>query len=270
MPHFPHRDRPSPSCCGEAAALLAPAPSPMPDQLGSWPGGQYGYASTGLGGQPRRGPAGAGLSGTGLVADDLYLLAHHDVTGKPLLQPRPAGHRAGGRPAGRADAGRQHRPAARRRGGGRADLARGRPGPPRAGPGSRRARASPGAGMAAIPGAQCRRGRGGPAGTVGVPDAGPSRVPVAPRPVGPGRRRLGVRAAAAGALRAGPGPAPSPRGAVLAGLAVACGLGFRLEQYATPAGRSLDEAVGYLGPDLRELIAQTQAAVDSALLSHRT
>jgi len=29
----------------------------------------------------------AGLTGTGLVADDLYLLAHHDVTGKPLLQP---------------------------------------------------------------------------------------------------------------------------------------------------------------------------------------
>ena len=27
----------------------------------------------------------AGLGGTGLVADDLYLLAHHDVTGKPLL-----------------------------------------------------------------------------------------------------------------------------------------------------------------------------------------
>ena len=31
----------------------------------------------------------AGLGGTGLVADDLYLLAHHDVTGRPLLQPRP-------------------------------------------------------------------------------------------------------------------------------------------------------------------------------------
>ena len=33
----------------------------------------------------------AGLGGTGLVADDLYLLAHHDVTGKPVLQPRPLG-----------------------------------------------------------------------------------------------------------------------------------------------------------------------------------
>jgi hypothetical protein len=51
---------------------------------------------------------------------------------------------------------------------------------------------------------------------------------------------------------------------------VASGLGYRLDQYTAPAGRSLEEAVGYLGPELRELIAQTQAAVDSALLSHRT
>lgn len=29
------------------------------------------------------------LEGTALVADDLYLLAHHEVTGNPLLQPRP-------------------------------------------------------------------------------------------------------------------------------------------------------------------------------------
>jgi hypothetical protein len=58
-------------------------------------------------------------------------------------------------------------------------------------------------------------------------------------------------------------------GTVLAGLAVACGLDFRLEQYASPAGRRLDEALGQLDPGLRELIAQTQAAVDSAVLSHR-
>src|SRR5689334_16811132 len=33
----------------------------------------------------------AGLKGTGLVADDLYLMAHHELTGKPFLQPRPLG-----------------------------------------------------------------------------------------------------------------------------------------------------------------------------------
>jgi hypothetical protein len=32
-----------------------------------------------------------GLSGTGRLADDLYLLAHHEITGKPHLQPRAAG-----------------------------------------------------------------------------------------------------------------------------------------------------------------------------------
>ena len=31
------------------------------------------------------------LGGTGRVADDLYLMAHHDVSGKPLLSPRAAG-----------------------------------------------------------------------------------------------------------------------------------------------------------------------------------
>jgi len=59
-------------------------------------------------------------------------------------------------------------------------------------------------------------------------------------------------------------------GAVLAGLVTACGLGFRLAQYAPPrAGRSAEQAVAQLDPRLRELVAQTQAAVDSALLAHR-
>jgi hypothetical protein len=59
-------------------------------------------------------------------------------------------------------------------------------------------------------------------------------------------------------------------GAVLAGLVIACGLGFRLAQYAPPrAGRSVEQAVAQLEPGPRELIAQTQAAVDGALLAHR-
>ena len=34
----------------------------------------------------------ARLSGTGRLADDLYyLMAHHEVSGRPLLQPRAAG-----------------------------------------------------------------------------------------------------------------------------------------------------------------------------------
>jgi hypothetical protein len=59
-------------------------------------------------------------------------------------------------------------------------------------------------------------------------------------------------------------------GAVLAGLVTACGLGFRLAQDGPPrTGRSVEQAVAQLGPGPRELIAQTQAAVDGALLAHR-
>jgi hypothetical protein len=58
--------------------------------------------------------------------------------------------------------------------------------------------------------------------------------------------------------------------AALTGLAVASGLGFRLHQYQTHARRPVQDAVAVLGPGLQELIAQTQTAVDSAVLSHRT
>ena len=58
--------------------------------------------------------------------------------------------------------------------------------------------------------------------------------------------------------------------AVLAGLAAACGLGRHLALYLPPkAHHRLQEAAQQLHPSLQDLIAQTQAAVDSALLSHR-
>jgi hypothetical protein len=64
-------------------------------------------------------------------------------------------------------------------------------------------------------------------------------------------------------------PATVP-GATLAGLAAACGLGPRLLPYGPKgARRCLDETVRQLAPDLRELIAQTQAATDGLLLSQR-
>src|SRR5450755_4488869 len=58
--------------------------------------------------------------------------------------------------------------------------------------------------------------------------------------------------------------------AALAGLAAACGLGPRVLMYAPPrARRGLEDAAGQLPAGLRDLIAQTRAAVDSAVLSHR-
>jgi hypothetical protein len=56
----------------------------------------------------------------------------------------------------------------------------------------------------------------------------------------------------------------------LAGLAVACGLGARLSAYLPPGSRArMEAAAAQLDPGLRELIAQTQAAVGAALLAHR-
>lgn len=57
---------------------------------------------------------------------------------------------------------------------------------------------------------------------------------------------------------------------VLSGLAVACGLGSRVLPFGPADARSnVETAIRKLHPAVRELIAQTQEIVDSALLSHR-
>ena len=65
------------------------------------------------------------------------------------------------------------------------------------------------------------------------------------------------------------GPVPAQH-VLLGSLAAACGLGHQLSLYL-PSGaeRRLEQAARELDPALRELITHTQAAVDSALLSHR-
>jgi hypothetical protein len=73
-------------------------------------------------------------------------------------------------------------------------------------------------------------------------------------------------------VRAALSPArpPTEYGATLTGLAAASGLGFQITRWATPdPARGVAETSSYLKPALRELIAETQAAADSALLSHR-
>ena len=56
----------------------------------------------------------------------------------------------------------------------------------------------------------------------------------------------------------------------LTGLACASGLGSRLLPYGPPgARRHLEQQIRRLPPVLRELVTQTQAAVDAAVLSHR-
>jgi hypothetical protein len=213
----------------------------------------------------------ADLSGTGLVADDLYLMAHNDSTGRPFVQPRVLGLGIG---AGLL-----------------AELM------------------LPGAitvghdGVISVPGrVQVRDSVAGQ--LLNLMFREPERHPVREWLVFCGRsaaddvaRRLecsgylatastwapwqkkrwlpvDINAAFAPLLRVRAAldatRPPTARGAVLAGLASACGLGFRLSQYAVPTRpRSVGETVGYLDYGLRELVAQTQAAVDNAVLSHR-
>ena len=217
----------------------------------------------------RTGQGSPGLGGTGLVADDLYLMAHHEVSGKPFLQPRALGTGlAGGllaelmldggiiwRHDGTVVPGR-FLPA---------DVL------------ARRVRdqiAEEGEphqlhewlqflAHGAAADVAARLGRSGYL----TRDTG--RAPWRPGrwvPVDPDwafAPMLRVRSAL------DPDRRWSAYAAALAGLALACGLGFRITQYAAPCSRSLDQLTWQLEPGLVELITQTQTAVDSTVLSHR-
>lgn len=214
----------------------------------------------------------AQLSGTGRIADDLYLLAHHECTGRPHLQSRAVGLGlagallaelvlpgairvwrglvipGGGRPPADAltpmilsavAAEREHLPAR--------DwllfLAR-----------------------TAAEDVASRLGEAGyltRARTAGWwPGRTPRWVPADPdsafAPL--------VRVKAAVDAR---GPVPVQH-VLLGRLATACGLSHQMSLYLPPAARlHLEEAARYLDPDLRALVAATQTAVESALLAHR-
>ena len=220
--------------------------------------------------QPGRVTGDPGLGGTGLVADDLYLMAHDENTGRPLLRRRALGTGlAGGLLAELMLAGCitvRHDGA----------VALGRTWP--AGELARQVRDVIAAehephlvrewllylARTAARDVALRLEQAGYLTRVRslVPGRPGRMVPVNPdwafAPM------LRVRSALDSAREF------TPHAGVLAGLAVACGLGFRLAQYVPPAGRRLDDVAARLDPGLRELIAQTQAAVDSAVLSHRT
>jgi hypothetical protein len=242
----------------------------MHDRNALRPAGHHAPGYQPVGPQRFRGPVDSGLAGTGLVADDLYLMAHHDVSGRALLQPRPLGIGLGG---------------------------------------ALLAELMLGGGITLRPDGAVLAGRTWPGEDLARQVRDQVATEQEPRPVREWLLFLARNAAqdVAGRLeRAGyltrvrswvpwrparcvpvdsdwalasllrvrsaldPARPFAAHEAALAGLAVASGLGFRLDQYLPPAGRSPQEAVALLGPDLHELIGQTQAAVGSALLSHRT
>jgi hypothetical protein len=212
----------------------------------------------------------AGLGGTGRLADDLFLMAHNDVSGRPYLQPRAAGlGLAGALLAELVLAGSiQVRP--------RSLVAV--------------SDAAPQDGLARfVLGLVVSEREQHPAGdwlqfvgrTAAVNVAGRLGeagylTRVCSRRPWRGQRWVPVDSDCAfmpltrARASLDPSRPVTAAGAVLAGLGAACGLGPRLLAYAPPGGsRSPEEAAAVLAPGLRYLIAQTQAAVDSAVLAHR-
>jgi hypothetical protein len=210
-----------------------------------------------------------GLGGTGRVADELYLIGHHEVTGRMHLSPRAAGLGLAGAlltelvlaGAVTVEAGTVM-PA----GPGQADdaltaavagqIAGETPYRPVADWLAFLARTSPGDVGARLASAgyltPARRRPWQAARFVPVdPDcafAPVARLKAALHPDRPG----------------------DAQAITLAGLAAACGLGPHLALYLPSGSRARTDAlVSLLPPDLREVITQTQAAVDAAVLAHR-
>ena len=222
-------------------------------------------------GRTHPGPLDAGLSGTGLVADDLYLMAHDDRTGKPLLPPRPLGTGLAGALLAELMLARCI--------GLRSDTAVviGQNVPRKAAQGYMLLKqiADEPSPLAVRTWLLFLAGSAARDVALRLEQAGyvtrvRSRVPGRPGrvvPVNPDwafAPMLRVRSALDRTREV------APHAAALTGLAVACGLSFRLDQYQTRAGRSTGDAVAYLPPDLRQVITQTQIIVSSAVLSHRT
>jgi hypothetical protein len=212
----------------------------------------------------------ARLSGTGRLADDLYLLAHDDVTGRSFLQPRALGLGLAG--ALLAELVTSGHLGVRAAGLGVISLAAPQDGLARQvlalllGERDRHSLAQ----WLMVLAVTAEQDVAGRLGQLGYLTQVRSR-----RPWRDGRWvPADSDAAFAPAIRVlavlDPARRATTGDVTLAGLAAACGLGSRLLPYGPPGGRRrLDDAVRGLSPDLRELVAQTQAAVDSALLSHR-
>ena len=207
------------------------------------------------------------LAGTGRLADDLYLIAHHERTGRLLLSPRAVGLGLAGALLGElvlSDA---------------VSLTAGRSVP--AAPSGEALTAAVAGQVAAetpprpVADWLAFLARTAP-GDVAARLAGAGYLaPVRRRPwqaarlvpVDPDCAFAPIARLKAALHLDRPGDAQA---ITLAGLAAACGLGPRLALYLPAGARTRTDAlVSLLAPELHEVIAQTQAAVDAAVLAHR-
>ena len=223
------------------------------------------------GGHRHRAPPARGLSGTGLVADDLYLLGHEEGSGKPVLQPSALGTGLGGALLAelmlvgwiglRQDSAVMiTRDAPRGAVQQNAMLKRiaDKPAP------------QPVRSWLRLLGHSAAQDVALRLEEAGYLEHVRGRVPWRQGrwvPVNPDWAFAPVLRARAALDPARPLTAHS---AALVGLTVACGLGFKLSEHQTPDGRPVQDAVVQLGPGLQELIAQTETSVESAVLSYRT
>ena len=229
----------------------------MPDVY--WPARSYGHT----------GPLESRLSGTGRVADDLWLLAHHERSGKALLDKRPLGL---GLAAGLLAELMLTVPAAI------GLLPDARVMVLRDAPVNVREHSL----LTRIAGepyllpvrdwlAFLARTAEGDVGTrleqAGYVASGPRRFPGLPArrvPVDPDWAFTAVlRVATAVDLRR----PPDPYSDALTGLAYACGLGYRLDRLVPVSASGAGQVVARLPPPLRALVAHTQVGVSTAVLS---
>jgi hypothetical protein len=247
---------PCTAMAGACPARLECGGGVMPDSYLTWPAAQHSSPW----------PPDSRLRGTGQLADDLYLLAHDDRTGKPRLGPRQLGlGLAGGLLAEQL----------------LADQIRLAPG-----------------GLVCV---TAHRDRQPPGVLLGQISAEPALLPVRDWLEFLGRtsaQQVAGRLEQAGYLRTVPRRIPGRPGrrvprntdwaitpisraraaldprcppgqyaCALAGLAAASGLAFRRDPYR-PAGRTVQDAVTSLAPAMQMLIHQTEVSV--AVLSQRT
>jgi Golgi phosphoprotein 3 (GPP34) len=217
----------------------------------------------------RYGPLDSRLRGTGRVADDLFLLAHDDRSGRPRLAARPLGL---GLAAGLlAELMLGDQPAIRL----------GRDGALRI------AREVPAAAIGRHPLLQqvdlepalrpvpdwlaflartAARDVGARLVQAGYLTRVSRRLPGLPARLVPADASWAVAPVNRVAAALDPRRPWEPYTAALAGLAYACGLGFRVEPYLS-AGRTAGDTVSRLAPDLQVLIRQAQITVSSAIVS---